>query len=292
MTSLPDHLGRYRLSRFIRAGNSCQLWEATKADGSGRCVLKVLRRDHWGNREQIDYLKHEYEVAHGLSHPNVLRVYEFGTEGKIAFLVIEAFSSTNLKQVLREDQTKILRNFQKIVEQSASGLEHLHEKRWVHCDVKPDNFLLNDEGTIKLIDFSIAQRAAGGFLGRLFGKRGKPQGTRSYMSPEQIRGQRVDARSDIYSFGCTLYELLTNKLPYTGVNPDDLLNKHLRGAVPHVLVHNNLVTAEFADLVRRMMAKVREQRPQSMGAVLNELRSMRPFKPGATFAGATPEDGK
>ena len=292
MTSLPDHLGRYRLSRFIRAGNSSQLWEAARADGSGRCVLKILRRDHWGDREQTDYLKHEYEVAHTLEHPNVLRVYEFGSEGKIAFLVLEVFSPTNLKQVLREDPARILRDFQKIAVQAASGLEHLHQKRWVHRDVKPDNFLMNDEGSVKLIDFSIAQRAAGGFLSRLFTRRVKPQGTRSYMSPEQIRGQPVDARSDIYSFGCTLYELLTNRVPFTGVNPDDLLNKHLRGAIPNVLVHNNLVTADLAELVRRMMAKAPEQRPESMGAVLKELRTMRLFKPGTTFTAGTAEEAQ
>lgn len=277
MTNLPDYLGTYRRSRFIRAGNSCQVWEAMKGDG-GRYILKILRREHWGKAVEMGYLKHEYEVAHPLEHPNVIRVFELGKDGKIMFLVLEWFTELNLKQALRADFPRVLANFPQIVEQSASALRHLHEHKWVHCDVKPDNFLLNDQCQIKLIDFAIAQRITKNPLARWFGKKATIRGTRSYMSPEQIRGKPLDARADVYSYGCVLFELLTNKLPYTGVNPDDLLNKHLKGAIPTVLVHNNTVTNEMAELIRRMMAKTPEHRPASMEEVLKEFRSLRPFK--------------
>jgi serine/threonine protein kinase len=277
VSNLPDFLGPYRLAKFIRAGNSCQIWEAIQGDGKTRCVLKVLRREHWGNREEIGYLKHEYDVAHGLEHPSVIEIMDFNTEGKIAYLVLEIFAILNLKQALRADPEQALYFFQSTVEQCLSGLHALHEAKWVHLDVKPDNFLFNDDGRIKLIDFTIAQRPAKG-LGRLFSKRGKIRGTRSYMSPEQIRGKPLDARSDIYSFGCVMYELLTNKLPYTGISPDDLLNKHLKAAIPVVQVHNNNVTNDLTDLIRRMMAKDAENRPPTMEDVLKEFRSMRSFK--------------
>lgn len=158
----------------------------------------------------------------------------------------------------------------------------------MHCDVKPDNFLLNEDSDIRLIDFSIAQRISKNPLARLFG--GKPliQGTRSYMSPEQIRGRPLDARSDVYSFGCVLYELVTNKLPYTGVNPDELLNKHLRAGIPSVLVHNNQATNELNELIRRMMAKEPADRPASFSDMLKEFRALRPFKAAPKAAASPP----
>jgi serine/threonine protein kinase len=98
------------------------------------------------------------------------------------------------------------------------------------------------------------------------------------MSPEQIRNQNLDARSDVYSFGCTVHELLTGKPPYTGDNPDDLLNKHLNAPIPSVQVGNDNVTPEFANVVRRLMAKKREDRPASLWEFLTEFRNMRVLK--------------
>ena len=146
-------------------------------------------------------------------------MYEMQMEGKIAYLVLELFTDLNLKQVLRSDHARVLANFSKIIEQSASALQHLHEHKWVHCDVKPDNFLLNDEAEIRLIDFSIAQRISKNPLARLFGGKQRVQGTRSYMSPEQIRARPLDARADIYSFGCVMYELADQQVAVYGRQP-------------------------------------------------------------------------
>lgn len=278
MSALPDSLGDYRIRRILRSSKACHICEGVKLGGGGRFALKVLRREFYGDREQTGYLKHEFEVAHTLSHPSVIGVHEFNTEGKIAYLVLELFALLNLKQALRSDPHRVLCVFDRAAEQAAAGLQALHERKWAHCDVKPDNFLIDDDGTVKLIDFTIAQRITRNPLARLFGGKSLIQGTRSYMSPEQIRGKPLDARADVYSLGCVYYELLTAKLPYTGASPDDLLTKHLRGPIPSVLVHNNNVTNELADLLRRMMAKQPEQRPQSMGDVLKELKSMRRFK--------------
>jgi serine/threonine-protein kinase len=104
------------------------------------------------------------------------------------------------------------------------------------------------------------------------------QGTRSYMSPEQIRNQNLDPRADIYSYGCVLFELLSGKPPFTGVNADDLLTKHLSAPIPSVQVYNDNVTPEFSNLIRKMMAKRREERPATMWEFLKEYRSIRPFK--------------
>ncbi len=150
-------------------------------------------------------------------------------------------------------------------------------------DIKPDNFLVSREGETKLIDFTISEKKKGG-LSRLFHRRNLAKGTRSYMAPEQIRRKVCDERTDIYSFGCVLFEMATGKPPYTGDTPNDLLNKHLTASIPSPIAYNDNVTKEFADITKRMMAKSVDARPQSMWDFLKEIRSIqlwnkRPRKP-------------
>src|SRR6056297_1462473 len=166
----------------------------------------------------------------------------------------------------------------KIVEQAAEGLYYMHTKKWVHRDVKPDNYLVSREGVTKLIDFTIAEQKKTG-LAKLFHRSGGTvQGTRSYMAPEQIRGKLCDQRTDVYSFGCVLFELATGKPPFTGQSPNDLLSKHLNASIPSASAYNNNVTKEFAEIIRKMMAKRPDQRPDTMWEFLKAFRSMEIFK--------------
>ena len=166
----------------------------------------------------------------------------------------------------------------KIVEQCTEGLYYMHSQGWVHCDIKPDNFLVSRDGTVKLIDFTISQKIKTGFSRWFSRKTRNIAGTRSYMSPEQIRGQALDQRSDIYSFGCVLYELVTGKPPYTGSSPSELLNKHLSAPIPSPLVINDNVTQEYAAIIRAAMAKKPTERPASMWELLKTLRGTKAFK--------------
>ncbi len=131
---------------------------------------------------------------------------------------------------------------------------------------------------MKLIDFAIAQRARRG-LGRLWSGRATVQGTRSYMSPEQIRNETLDARSDLYSFGCVIFELVSGRPPFTGTSPDELLQRHLKAPIPSLLAVSDSVSEEFAALVARTMAKRREERPGSLTEFLALFRQIRvPFR--------------
>lgn len=276
MSKVRDFIGPYRLARLIRTGNSCSVWEAIK-DNNERYCLKILRQDFRKDKQEISQLKHEFTVAHNLKHPNVIRVHEFNMDGgKTPYLVLELYNEQNMKIVLREGHDKLAYYFQKIVQQSAEALYHLHENGWVHCDIKPDNLLVSSDGDIKLIDFSIAQKIKKG-ISRLFGG-SKAAGTRSYMAPEQIRGKPLDERADLYSFGCVIFELLTGKTPYTGNTGDELLQKHLRSAIPSVMVGNDNATPEMANLIKRMMSKKPEGRPETMWEFLKEFRAIKPFK--------------
>jgi serine/threonine-protein kinase len=285
-------LGPYRKVKQIRQGHSCDVWEVINQNDQSRHAAKVLKEDRQNDRDEIASLKNEYEIGKNLKHPNIIKMVEFNYDNKIPYLVMELFVAPNLKIFLRQGIDKFAWMVPKIIEQAASSLDYLHREGYVHRDVKPDNFLVNETGTVKLIDFAISQKIKSGF-GALFSFGSKlSQGTRSYMSPEQILNKNMDARSDVYSFGCVLFELVAGRTPYTGNTPEDLLTKHLTAPIPSVLVSNSNVTEEFANLIKRMMAKKQADRPPTMWEFLKEFKSMRTWKivpkppPGAKLPSA------
>jgi serine/threonine protein kinase len=202
---------------------------------------------------------------------------------------LELFSELNLKMALRRGPEPIAYKLPNIVEQSSEGLYYLHSKGYVHCDIKPDNVLLSRDWDVKLIDFTIAKKIKTGF-GKFFSGKTKVEGTRSYMSPEQIRGGTLDPRSDIYSMGCMIYELITGKAPYTGNTPNELLSKHLSAPVPSLLVGNDNVSPEFNNIIRKMLAKKPEERPQDMWDVLKMIRATPIFKKPPRIPDTNPFD--
>ena len=278
MSKARDFLGPYRLARLIRAGSSCQVWEAIESPSGDRFALKVLRQDFREDKTEIAFLKNEFDIATQLSHPNIIKVHQLVMDCPTPFIALELFSELNMKQALRRGPESLAYMLDKIIEHCTEGLYYMHSKGFVHCDVKPDNFLVSRDGEVKLIDFTISQKIKTGLAKLFSGTAKNKQGTLSYMAPEQIRGKTLDQRADIYSFGCVLFELVTGKMPYTGTSPNELLNKHISAPIPSPLVANDNVTQEFANLLRVMLAKKPEARCESMWEVLKQVRSIRIFK--------------
>lgn len=239
--------------------------------------MKLLLRGPKFSRAEVNHLKHEYTVGRSLRHPNIIQIEEFGSTPDATFLVMELFQVLNLKQWLTQGVTSIAHLVEDIIRQTADALSYFHQHGWVHCDVKPDNLLVSDEGRVKLIDFSLSQKLRGKW-GRWFSGKSKVQGTKSYMSPEQIRGQALDERSDIYSFACVIHELLAGKPPFTGTSANDLLMKHLRSRVPSLEAINKNVNPDFAQLVVRMLAKNPQQRPSSSTEFLEAIDNLWIFR--------------
>lgn len=279
MASGRDFIGPYRLVRLIRAGSSCQVWEVVKDPDPRRIALKVLLEEHAKNKEEIAQLRNEGAVGIGLDHKNVIKIYEFNTQFNLPFLAMELFNARNLKQEIRERPEHVAYNAPEIIRRAGLGLSYFNDQGYVHCDVKPDNFLVNSESEVKLIDFSIARKVKTGF-GSLFGGKKAVQGTRSYMSPEQIRGKKLDQRSDVYGFGCVIFEILTGKTPFTAPTPDELLKKHLSSPPPSANVYNSAVSPELSALVVKMLAKDKEKRPESVKNFLESFRRITTYKAG------------
>lgn len=292
MTKTRDFLGPYRLTRLIRVGSTAEVWEAIDEGNKERFALKVLKQSLSANKSEIALLKHEFAVAKTLSSPRIIKILEYREDSARPMLVLELFSELNMKQALRRGPDSLAFMLDQIVEQSAEGLYYMHTKNWIHLDIKPDNFLVSRDGTVKLIDFTIAQKKKTG-LSKLFHREKVAKGTRSYMAPEQIRRKVCDERTDVYAFGCVLFELCTGRPPYTGDSPNDLLNKHISASIPSPIPFNSNVTREFANLVKSMMAKKAENRPQSMWEFLKTFRSIeifnkRPRKPEVSVFDSMP----
>lgn len=279
MPSAQDYLGgRYRLLNLLRVGKTCQLWEAIH-DGEGkRYAIKVLLAEYRKDRQEVALLRHEYEVGRKLVHPRVIQHFAYGTDQQNVYLVMEMFQAPNIKMVIQQGGIdELAPHINKIITQAAEGLAYFHKQGWVHRDIKPDNYLVKPNGDVKLIDFALAKRKQSRFSLRLPGRSQLVQGTRSYMSPEQIRGGRLDERADIYSFGCMLFELVAGKPPFTGNSTQELLNKHLTSAPPPVQAMNKNVTDAFANLIKELLAKDPKNRPKTMNDVLLKFHGMRVY---------------
>lgn len=280
MSAGNNFIGPFQLLRLIRAGTATQVWEAIKAPSKKRIALKVLVDKYRKDKGEIAQLKHEARIGADIDHPSVIKIYDYHDEQGTPLVAMELFHAKNMKIVLRENPELIAPNVAPIIRQCAKGLLHLHDRGWIHCDVKPDNFLIDDESTVKLIDFSIAVKMKKGGLAGLFA--GKPkhiQGTRSYMAPEQIRRKQPDQRTDIYGLGCVIFELMSNKTPYSASSPDELLTKHLTATPPSLQAVSG-ASSDMADLVKKMLAKKPDDRFESMAHFLAAFKKTQVYRGG------------
>lgn len=273
MGTLPAQLGSLKLVRQLGAGKHCQIWEAIDGAATTPVAVKVVDPAMADDVDQRRLLEHEFKVATSLAHPGLIRIDRFCDDVGPPLLVMELFPHDNLKRQVAAGVEHLAPRLQRIAMETAVALDHMHGRGWVHRDVKPDNILAAADGKVKVIDFAIAGRKPG-LLGALRGGQ-QAQGSPSYMAPEQIRGKRVDPRADIYSLGCTLYELVTGEVPYAAATTNDLLNKHISAPVPSVTLHKPSFPTAAARLISRMMAKKPSDRPGSMQDVIREIRSFR-----------------
>ena len=274
-----DFIGPFQLLRLIRSGTTTQVREALRTGEKERIALKVLMKDYRQDKYEIGQLKHEANVAATLDHENVIKIFGYHDDQGYPLVAMQLFQAKNMKIAMREHRDLMLPNISIIMRKCALGLQHLHDHGWIHCDIKPDNFLTDEHCNLKVIDFSIAVKSKKGGLGSLFSRPKAIRGTRSYMSPEQIRRKHPTPASDVYGLGCVIFELLSAKTPFSANSPDELLKKHLTAPIPSLEAVSDC-TKEFAALIKRMLAKDPAKRPQSMREFLHEYKSMQMFRAG------------
>lgn len=288
-------VGGYRRVNVLQTGQTSEVWEVVDAGagaGQQRYAMKLLLPEKANISSERKLLSHEAKIGIAITHPKIIRFFRFQNDRHNPFILMEYFPASNLKlRLLRGQFDSFLRpRLRSLVEQMALALDFLHSKGWVHRDVKPDNFLVSNGGDVRLIDFALAAREVKG-LARLFArKNSRIMGTRSYMSPEQIRGQPLDRRADVYSFGVMLYEIVNGRLPYVGNSGQELLQKHLSSPVPPFDAGRG-ATPEFEALVLSMMSKKPEGRPANLADFMAKTRAIKLFKDEGS-AEAAPKRGK
>ena len=276
-------IGGYRLLKHLATGQTSQVWEIVENNSGRHFAMKLLLPEKAAQLENRKFLLHEAKVEKALAHANIIRIVHVEPNPENPYFVMEFFPAGSLKQRMMNAtrdpaaKTFLLEHTQDILKQTATALAFTNAKGWIHRDVKPDNILVNSAGEVRLIDYALAYQPPSG-LARLFYRKGKTQGTRSYMSPEQIRGQILDARADVYSFGATAYEVVAGRPPFRAASSKELLDKHIieKPITPQQV--NPDVTNEFANLVLRMLAKKKEDRPKDFHEVLMAMRSLRVYK--------------
>ncbi len=236
-------------------------------------ALKFLRNDGPVDPETIARFRNEGRKFGGLRHPNLVRVYALGREENILYIASEFVEGRNLYQlIVRDGAFKIDRALQ-VVQDAARGLAVAHAQMFVHRDLKPENILIREaDQVVKVLDFGIAKdlnssvalTAAGSYLG-----------TPSYSSPEQIRGEAIDARSDIFTLGVILYELLSGKVAFGGRNTAQILHATRKEQPIPVNKLNVEVTSPVGKLIDRMIMKNPGKRPQSCDDVIAEIQKIR-----------------
>ena len=274
-------IGGYRLQKLMHPGQTSEVWEVVEVSSHRHFAMKLLRPEHAVKDELRKLMLHEAKVGMKLTHPNVIRIVAIGESTKNPYFVMEYFPGGSLQSRMVAKQHDFLRQqAHSIVKQAATALAYMSASGWVHRDVKPHNLIVSSAGDLKVIDFALARRVESkpGFLGKLFRRKPVIQGTRSYMSPEQIRGEYLDGRADMYSFGASCFELVTGRPPFRAASSQELLTKHLIEKPPSPKVFNPEVTDQFAELVMHMLQKKREDRPRDFHEVLMRLRSIQVYK--------------
>jgi eukaryotic-like serine/threonine-protein kinase len=275
-----EFIGNYRLRKPLATGVNSQVYEVVELNSNLHFAMKLLLPEKVHDEDLRKDLLHEADVGMKLAHPNIIRIVHVDKSTKNPYFVMEFFPTGNLKDRINAAvkfprQAEFLRERgQDILKQAATAFAFINAKGWLHRDIKPDNILVNSASEVRVIDLAIADPVSTG-IGGWFQRREKlAKGTLSYMSPETLRCERLDYRSDIYSFGATAYELVTGRQPFRAASHGELMQKHLHEPPLPPKTYNPMVTREFNDLVMAMLEKDREKRPRNFHEVLMRMRKM------------------
>lgn len=220
--------GRYELLEKIGDGGMAVVYKAKDKLLNRYIAVKILRPEFTKDATFVENFKRESQAAAGLSHPNIVSVYDVGREGNINYIVMELVDGRTLNEVIAEQAPMDYRQVINISKQVAAALRVAHKNKIIHRDVKPHNIMITNDGVVKLADFGIAKAVNDATLST----GSKIIGSVHYFSPEQARGNYVDERSDIYSLGIVMFEMLTGKVPFDGDNPVTVALKHINEDVP------------------------------------------------------------
>jgi serine/threonine-protein kinase len=253
-------LGRYELIRVLGKGAMGLVYEGRDPNLDRRVAIKTIKVENLSSEEAAEYeirFRTEARSAARLQHPNIVSVYDSDRDGDIAYLVMEFIQGEDLKHHLDKGVRYTLQQATDIMSDLLSALDYAHRQNIVHRDIKPANLLIESSGRIKLTDFGVARIQDSGEATRT---KGTMVGTLKYMSPEQLRGLPIDARSDLFSAGIVLYQLLTGTRPFDGTGDYEIIQKIVSEAAPAPSTISPHLPPAIDQVVERALGKSRDDR--------------------------------
>ncbi len=277
--TLAQKVGPYELVKKIGAGGMGEVYLARDNRLARQVALKLLPAHVGLDRQRLERFKQEARTASALNHPNILTIYEIGEEGGRPFIATELIEGETLRERITHSRLP-LNDALDVAVQVATGLNAAHEAGIVHRDIKPENLMLRRDGYVKILDFGLAKlinpHADGAEIStQVKTNEGVVMGTPRYMSPEQARGQKVDGRTDIFSLGVLLYEMLSGRAPFEGATPGDLIVSILEREEPPVSHYAEGIPAELDEVVQKALRKEREERYQTAKELLSDLKALK-----------------
>ena len=259
--------GRYELLEKIGDGGMAVVYKGKDKLLNRFVAIKILRPEFTKDATFVENFKRESQAAAGLSHPNIVGVYDVGREGNINYIVMELIEGDTLNKIIEREAPMDYRKVIDISKQVAQALRIAHKNKIIHRDVKPHNIMITEDGVVKLADFGIARAVNDATLST----GSKIVGSVHYFSPEQARGNYVDERSDIYSLGIVMYEMLTGKVPFDGDNPVTVALKHINEEIVPPIELEPGIPPALDRCVMKATSKYQTNRYASADELIQEL---------------------
>lgn len=263
--------GRYEITELIGVGGMADVYKGVDVIDNKAVAIKILKKEFAENEEFLRRFRNESKAIAVLSHPNIVKIYDVGFSDKIQYIVMEYIDGITLKDYIEEEKVLTWKDTVHFILQILRALRHAHEKGIVHRDIKPQNIMMFTDGTIKVMDFGIAKFA------RDEGKTATDQaiGSVHYISPEQARGDTTDAKSDIYSIGAMMYEMLTGRKPFDSENPVSIAVMHMQDIPDRPRALNPDIPPGLEEIVLRTMEKNPDDRYPSTVEMMADIEAFK-----------------
>lgn len=258
---------RYEIVKTIGEGGMANVYLAIDLILDRKVAIKVLRGDLSGDEKFIRRFEREAWSVSNLSHPNIVEVYDVGEENGMHYIVMEYIEGKTLKQLLKKRESLTVAEVVDIMSQVTAGIEHAHEAYIIHRDIKPQNIMILDSGLIKITDFGIAMALNATALTQT----NSVMGSIHYIPPEQANGKGASVKSDIYSMGILMYELLTGSVPFKGDNAVEIALKHMKEKIPSVRKQNPTIPQSVENIIIKATAKNPRNRYDSAKEMHDDL---------------------
>lgn len=263
--------GRYEIIEKIGSGGMAVVYRGKDRKLDRYVTIKILREEYIEDEEFIGRFRTEACSAARLSHPNIVRVYDVGEDGDINYIVMEYIHGDTLKTAIRKKAPFDSRSTINVAIQIASALSQAHKSHIVHRDIKPQNILVGTDGVVKVTDFGIARAATASTMTTT----ANAAGSVHYFSPEQARGGYVDEKSDIYSLGITMFEMITGVLPFQGNNSVAIALKHINEELPDIRQYNPKCSPSLEGIIKKATMKKADERYGNISLMLADLMRAR-----------------